>query len=167
MKQLHPIVEQVGGKVYTTSYEVARYFGKRHDNVVRDIEKLIKKRPELRDLNFEETFEIKQIGTVTRRLSYYRIDKDGFVLLVMGFTGDKALDFKIDYIHEFNRMERAIQESQLVGIHRFMQLATKYEYCKNVASDAGRTLQAWKGVKSPLLAKMHDIVEASQLKLDF
>lgn len=36
---------------------------------------------------------------------YYEMDKDFFTLLVMGFTGEKALKFKIDYINRFNQME--------------------------------------------------------------
>lgn len=167
MNQITPVVEQVDGKVWTTSYEVARYFGKQHFHVMRDIEKLIQKKPELRGSNFGLTFEIKQIGNTKRRTPYYLIDKDGFTLLAMGFTGDKALDFKIAYIQAFNRMERTIQEGQLIGIHRFLQVAAKFEHGKNVASDAGRTLQAWKGAKGPLLETMHAIADESQLKIDF
>lgn len=162
-----PVVEQIDGKVWTTSYEVARCFGKLHKNVIRDIESIVQKKPQLRGLNFELTFEIKQIGNTKRRTPYYLIDKDGFTLLAMGFSGDKALDFKIAYIQAFNRMEQTIQEGQLIGIHRFMQVAAKYEHGKNVASDAGRTLQAWKGAKGPLLETMHAIADESQLKIDF
>lgn len=167
MNLITPAVKQVDGKVYTTSYEVARYFDRLHKNVIRDIENLIQKRPELRGANFELTFEIKQIGNTKRRTPYYLIDKDGFTLLAMGFTGDKALDFKIAYIKAFNRMEQTIQEGQLIGIHRFMQVAAKFEHGKNIASDAGRTLQAWKGAKGPLLETMHAIADESQLKIDF
>ena len=167
MNEITPVVEQVDGKVWTTSYEGARYFGTQHFHVMRDIEKLIPKKPELRGSNFGLTFEIKQIGNTKRRTSYYLIDKDGFTLLAMGFTGDKALDFKIAYIQAFNRMEQVLQDSQLVGIHRFMQVAAKFEHGKNIASDAGRTLQAWKGAKGPLLETMHAIADESQLKIDF
>lgn len=167
MNQITPVVEQIDGKVWTTSYDVARCFGKLHKNVIRDIESIVQKKPQLRGLNFELTFEIKQIGNTKRRTPYYRIDKDGFTLLAMGFSGDKALDFKIDYIQAFNRMERTIQEGQLIGIHRFLQVAAKFEHGKNIASDAGRTLQAWKGAKGPLLKTMHAIADESQLKLDF
>lgn len=41
----------------------------------------------------------------------YIIDKDGFTLLAMGFTGKKALAFKIDYIKAFNRMEANLKEA--------------------------------------------------------
>ena len=167
MNQITPVVEQIDGKAWTTSYEVARCFGKLHKNVIRDIESIVQKKPQLRGLNFELTFEIKQIGNTKRRTPYYLIDKDGFTLLAMGFTGDKALDFKIDYIQAFNRMEQVLQDSQLVGIHRFMQVAAKFEHGKNIASDAGRTLQAWKGAKGPLLETMHAIADESQLKIDF
>lgn len=167
MNQITQFVEQVDCKVWTTSYEVARVFGKAHFNVMRDIRNILKRKPQLRGINFEVTFENKHIGNIAKKTPFYRIDKDGFTLLAFGFTGDKALDFKLAYIEAFNRMEQTIQEGQLIGIHRFMQVAAKYEHGKNVASDAGKTLQAWKGVKTPLEDQLKQIADNSQLKLPF
>jgi phage regulator Rha-like protein len=40
----------------------------------------------------------------------YRLTRDGFVFLTMGFTGAKAAQFKQWYIEEFNRMEAALRD---------------------------------------------------------
>lgn len=42
----------------------------------------------------------------------YYLTRDGFTLLAMGFTGKKALQFKIAYIEAFNKMERMLMEGK-------------------------------------------------------
>ncbi len=99
----------IEGRPVTSSLMVAEYFGKQHKNVVRDIEELIAKKPILRGLNFELTQEIKNIGATTRKVPFYwRMDRKGFAILAMGFTGAKALDFKCAFYDEFERMEREL-----------------------------------------------------------
>ena len=99
-----------GTRRMTTSYAIAEYFDKRHSQILRDIKNLVKKRPELSGSNFGLTFEIKQIGNTKRRTPYYLVDNDGFILLAMGFTGQKAMNFKFAYIQEFNRMEAELKK---------------------------------------------------------
>lgn len=99
----------VEGRPVTTSFIVAQYFEKQHKNVIRDIEELLAKKPALRGLNFELTQEIKQIGAATRSVPVYLIDRKGFSLLAMGFTGTKALDFKCAFYDQFERMEEALR----------------------------------------------------------
>lgn len=99
----------VEGRPVTTSFIVAQYFEKQHKNVIRDIEELLAKKPALRGLNFELTQEIKQIGAATRSVPVYLIDRKGFSLLAMGFTGAKALDFKCAFYDQFERMEEALR----------------------------------------------------------
>lgn len=98
----------IEGRPVTSSLMVAEYFGKQHKNVVRDIEELIAKKPILRGLNFELTQEIKNIGATTRKVPFYWMDRKGFAILAMGFTGAKALDFKCAFYDEFERMEREL-----------------------------------------------------------
>lgn len=71
----------------TTSLEVAEVFEKRHDHVLRDIENLKKDVPNFGQM-FEETYEPDIYGR-SRRVIY--MNRDGFTLLAMGFTGNKAL----------------------------------------------------------------------------
>lgn len=89
-----------GGEPRTTSLAVAKKFGKRHNNVLRAIEN-IDCSPEFSLRNFEQRDFIDERGKV--RLMF-NMTKDGFVFLVMGFTGKVAAEFKEDYINEFNRM---------------------------------------------------------------
>ena len=98
----------IEGRPVTSSLKVAEYFGKQHFNVLRDIENLIEKKPELRGLNFEVTQEIKKIGAVERKVPFYWMDRKGFCILAMGFTGAKALEFKCAFYDEFERMEKEL-----------------------------------------------------------
>lgn len=93
-------------QVVTTSLNVAKKFDKRHDNVLRDLENLKEG-----VLNFEEMFyEGVEMDAYNRPRKTYYMNRDGFTLLAMGFTGKKALDFKLDYIQAFNKMERELIE---------------------------------------------------------
>ena len=130
MKQLTPFITERDGIPVTTSRAVAEQFGKRHDNVIRSIEELLE---ELRALNFEGAkAENEQTNTALipsatsdfaaqnfllteytdaqgKPRSEYLLTRDGFTLLAMGFTGAKALTFKVAYINAFNRMEQLIK----------------------------------------------------------
>lgn len=91
---------------------VAYHFGKSHKNVLRDIAKLRGKCPEsFHRLNFEPMFIETQIGNgATRKDRAYLLTRDGFTLLVMGFTGANAVKWKIRYIEAFNALEAAVRE---------------------------------------------------------
>ncbi len=92
------------GKVVTTSQAVSECFHKLHKNVIQKIESLDCS-PEFTSANFSAHVENIKAGAVNRDSKYYEMTKDGFVFLVMGFTGKKAAAFKEAYIGEFNRME--------------------------------------------------------------
>ncbi|HAS8485791.1 TPA: Rha family transcriptional regulator [Vibrio vulnificus] len=105
-----PTLEIVNGKPMTTSLKVAEYFGKRHVNVVRAI-KNIDLDEDLHALNFERM----QITTKTnnggsRNDSVYYMNKEGFLFLVLGFTGKVAARFKSAFIREFHRMEQELNQ---------------------------------------------------------
>ena len=100
----------IEGRPVTSSRIVAEYFEKRHDAVIRDIRTLISKKPELNHLhNFVEMVETVDIGSgATREAKVFMMDRKGFSILAMGFTGAKALDFKCAFYDEFERMEQAL-----------------------------------------------------------
>ena len=89
----------------TSSLQVAETFDKRHDHIIRDIEKLQKDLP-----NFGEMLLPSNIpdGYGRSRKAYY-MNRDGFTLLAMGFTGKKALKFKLKYIEAFNQMDNELK----------------------------------------------------------
>lgn len=101
-----PVVFEREGKVFANSRDVATFFDKNHQHVMRDIRKLISLRPELNRSNFG-LVELPD-GKGELRPAY-DMDRDGFTLLAMGFTGEKALDFKLRYIAAFNAMEEALR----------------------------------------------------------
>jgi Rha family phage regulatory protein len=111
--QVAPTLAVVDGVPTTTSLDVAKFFGKRHGNVLRDIRDLIEQTPaEFHRLNFEEaSTEVEQPNGGKVTYPMYRLTRDGFTLLAMGFTGKKALAFKVAYIAAFNKMETALRES--------------------------------------------------------
>lgn len=102
------LVEVRDGAARASSLVVAEKFRKRHDHVMRTIRELLNSKPDLSP-NFGEMIHQAQIGKGGRRSArHYDMDRKGFMLLVMGFTGPKALDWKIAFIDAFDRMEAAL-----------------------------------------------------------
>ncbi|MGN8091629.1 Rha family transcriptional regulator [Methylobacterium sp. 22177] len=90
---------------------IAERFEKRHSDVLRSVDLLIQRRPKLALRNFAEgSYTTPLTGRQLHRC--YLVDRDGFALLVMGFTGDAALAWKLDYLEAFNRMEAMIWSRQ-------------------------------------------------------
>jgi Rha family phage regulatory protein len=91
------------------SRKIAEAFEKQHYNVLRDIERLIAPdsglSSEFTALNFEFS---KYVDPTGRKLPCYHLTRDGFTMLVMGYTGEKAMRFKEQYIKLFNEMEQQI-----------------------------------------------------------
>ena len=96
----------------TDSLTVAEMFGKEHSKVVRTIENIIGGLPKNGDtpnLFMKTWYKHPQNG---ERYSKYLMNRDGFSLLVMGFTGPKALEWKLKYISAFNAMEKVVTEKK-------------------------------------------------------
>lgn len=93
-----------------SSRDIAFNFNKRHDNVVRAIENIIEGMSKIEEppLLFRRSFYIDEQNG--QRYPMYLMNRDGFALLVMGFTGEKALEWKLQYINAFNAMEKLLKE---------------------------------------------------------
>jgi len=131
MNELKLIKKEYGifdkkGEFFADSKHVAKRFGKRHDNVLRDIENLINDLQNIENddshfdttkdkghLNFEVTFTKNKSGRIDKS---YNITRDGFALLVMGFTGKDALKFKLEYINKFNEYESLYKSRRKLGM---------------------------------------------------
>lgn len=111
MPDIQVSVSIVEGRPATTSLAIAECFGKRHCDVMRDIQKLIEDCPEdFRQRNFALTFrEVPGPNGAVRKEPYYTVFFDGFMLLVMGYTGKKALTMKLAYIGAFNAMREKLE----------------------------------------------------------
>lgn len=102
MKNLVSIIDN---QVVTDSLKVAECFEKRHCDVVRRLESL--ETPG--NFNQRNFALVKYKDKKGEQRPFYNITKDGFVLLAMGFTGQKALEFKLAYITAFNAMESKLK----------------------------------------------------------
>lgn len=94
-------------QVVTSSLVVAETFEKTHNHVLRDIDALKGVVQNWTDLFYEDSYVHPQ-NKQTYRMYY--MNRDGFTLLAMGFTGKKALQFKIAYINQFNKMEEQLKQ---------------------------------------------------------
>ncbi|MDW0618660.1 Rha family transcriptional regulator, partial [Mannheimia haemolytica] len=88
----------------TNTLKVAEYFEKRHDNILRRLETL-ECSAEFSLLNFKESYYFNEQN---KKQPMYLMTQDGFTLLLMGFTGKKAMQFKESYISVFNAMRKQI-----------------------------------------------------------
>ena len=102
--------EVVGDQTCTTSLDIASVFKKRHDNIIAQIESL--PNDDFRRLNFKASSKPRQNGLFVKDTKFYLITKDGFCLFLMGFTGEKAYKFKVEFINAFNKMEAMIKLSR-------------------------------------------------------
>lgn len=127
----------IEGRPVTSSRIVADYFGKIHKNVMRDIAALIEKMPALRGLNFELTEEEQKIGAATRKAPFYYMDRKGFCILAMGFTGAKALEFKCAFYDEFERMENELRNQQAPALPA-PSVTLSHEQRKQVMLEVGK-----------------------------
>ena len=132
---MNELVIMINKQAVTSSLQVAENFDKEHRNVLRDVEALKK------DVhNFEQMFfESSEPDSYGRDRKTYLMNRDGFTLLAMGFTGSKALQFKLKYIEAFNEMEKQINKpmSQLELMQ--MQISQLVEQEKRLTGIESRT----------------------------
>lgn len=156
----HPQVTIENGRAVTTSMAVALYFKKLHKNVIQKIESLDCS-PEFNRLNFKPVDYTDAKG---EKRPAYQITKDGFVFLVMGFTGKKAAAFKEAYIAEFNRMEATLHDRAIPAPSE-PSPAERDAYNVQCLMQHYRVfLEAWtqqiepalKKLESPLVGRLHD-----------
>ena len=100
-------LENKNGVAVVSSRVVAQDFSKRHKNVLESIDNIIK---ELSTAEKSALFIESQYKASNGKMNKeYLLTRDGFSLLVMGFTGKEALQWKLQYIEAFNKMEEQIK----------------------------------------------------------
>ena len=106
------LVTSYNGVLVADSLEVADRFGKRHTHVLRSIDDLINQLESQSTQNWADYFipdDYQDNKNRTQRR--FKVTRDGFSLLVMGFTGPAALHWKLLYIEAFNKMEQALRSN--------------------------------------------------------
>lgn len=140
------VIKSKLGNPMTTSQLVADKFGKRHVEVLDAIRNLTKAQnstfvdnqldteilTKLNDMFFLKSKRIKMpVGDGYKESPIIYMTRDGFSLLVMGFTGKDAMKFKLEFIEAFNKMERIINAPlALSPAEMFLQIAQQ-----NVANE--------------------------------
>lgn len=103
------------GNAVTSSLLIAEKFEKRHSDVLRSIDNLISVNAKLRS----HCVLISYIDTQGKQRPMYILDRDGFTFVTMGFTGEKACNFKWEFIEQFNNMEEIIRTHMLSQLPDF------------------------------------------------
>ena len=144
------LVQTRNSKPVTTSLKIAEVFEKMHKNVIQDIETLAI--PEdFGRLNFQPTNYTDKQGKMKKA---YEVTRNGFTLLAMGYTGEKAMKFKIAYINAFDAMENALTQQRISREKKYFNhkgelYAKKHEKETNIKSiyswfyntEQGKTLE--------------------------
>jgi anti-repressor protein len=99
------VFKSAKGNPVTTSLLVAKKFEKNHKDVIRAIKNLIQSAQNCAHFFYPTTYK----DSMGRLQEMYIMNRDGFTLLVMGFTGPEALQFKLDFIVAFNEMEKQLK----------------------------------------------------------
>lgn len=150
------------GKPVTTSLKVAEAFGKNHKDVLRAIQR-IECSKDFIERNFAPSEYTDPRG---RKLPMFNMTKDGFVFLVMGFTGRQAAKFKEAYIEAFNWMYDLITQQGLTLMQRYNLLTLKFNNEKLGASCAGSCLRKWQDTKPLIMGEMGLLEQQIQPMLD-
>lgn len=104
------ILSTQNGEPVASSRQIAESFGKEHRNVMRDIENLMTAgvlKNEQTPMFYKTEYTHEQNG---QTYPMYLMNRDGFTLLAMGFTGKAALEWKLKYIQAFNAMEKQLAQ---------------------------------------------------------
>lgn len=110
------ILSTQNGEPVASSRQIAESFGKEHKTVLRSIEELAAQNCAAKSMFYETTFENRG-----KQYPMYLMNRDGFSLLVMGFTGKAALEWKLKYIQAFNEMEKKLSTPQMPKLSKEMQ----------------------------------------------
>lgn len=159
------------GKILASSREVAEKFGKRNPDVNRAIGNLIVQNCTVKDMFIISSYTSSR----GREEIEYLMDRDGFSLLVMGFNGKKALEWKLKYIEAFNSMEKMLrelsepQDSYLIEdpAARARRWAEEYEEKQRIEHENVKLLEVNDQLQTENdemrpKAKFHDDIQASE-----
>lgn len=145
------ILSTQNGEPVASSRQIAENFEKRHDHVMRDIDTFKKDVP-----NFGEMFfETETPDSYGRPQRTYLMNRDGFSLLVMGFTGKAALEWKLKYIQAFNEMEKKLTQPQ-IQVGNSLQALNLLVKSLNEQQDAMNRLQVNVDAQSAAIEKLEE-----------
>jgi Rha family phage regulatory protein len=110
------ILSTQNGEPVASSRQIAESFGKEHKHVLAAIRQILVDENSATKFFHETSFEYRG-----KKFPEYLMNRDGFSLLVMGFTGKAALEWKLKYIAAFNEMEKKLATPQMPRLSKEMQ----------------------------------------------
>lgn len=159
------MVMAIQGKAFTTSQKIADYFGKSHKNVLRKIRQTINECPDdFARLNYEPADFIDKNGETQ---PMYKLTKDGYMLVVMGFTGAAAMLIKVKYIQAFNWMTGQLTRWHEMGEQAQHRHALKVAKSEVKARIGSKMMNSRKREKKLLAMEFDQILSLTQPKLIF
>lgn len=157
------------GRILASSLEVAEKFGKSHNHVIRDIEDIISK-SDCPNLDSEMFVESTYQNSRGKTYKCYLMNRDGFSLLAMGFTGKEALQWKLKYIDAFNKMEETLKSGDYLSEEEKLKLQLFSKDPLEVASAHNRLVELEVDkATAPLIpkAEFHDAVSVAENCINF
>ncbi|HGW3767792.1 TPA: Rha family transcriptional regulator [Enterobacter cloacae] len=157
------MVQAKNGEVVTTSRKVATYFGKRHGDVLRKIEQVKADcSSEFSQRNFASANYIDEQGKIR---PMYSLTKDGWIMVVMGFTGKAAAAIKESYISAFNWMSEQLSRRLVMGEAMQHRYAIKETRSKLKGTIGSRLMNERKKEKRTLKLEHEHIMQVTQPEL--
>jgi Rha family phage regulatory protein len=159
----NPVVHADGMRVYATTLDIAAFFQKQHKNVLANVREIEALQPDFYRLNFQP---VSYKGRNGEDRPAFEVTKAGFSLAVSGFTGAKALEFRVRYIQRFEEMEAALQaapdgvrrygcaEDLLADPHTLLKLAAGYAEKIQTLSNENERLEVQLSVIEPKAAAL-------------
>lgn len=156
MNEMINLVTNENGKAMTTSLKIAEVFGKDHSKVLRSI------REKLSLFNEANFGLVEYTDNKGESRPMYLLDRDFTTFLIMGFTGKKADQFKLDYISAFNQMEQIIKEAE-AGLTARDRAILNVVNAKNEIERANAFIELENVITTPLL----ETIEEQKPKADY
>lgn len=163
-------IQNQEGQLVVSSRQVAEHFEKQHKHVLEKIDNVLKELgPAEKSARYFIPSEYEDLKGEMRK--EYLMTRDGFTLLAMGFTGSKALEWKLKYIEAFNKMEEQIKNNQLIAnnlspeLQVLINLELKQKQLETVVTENQKEIQnmrdvikldttSWRKDTSDLINKM-------------
>lgn len=158
--------DETEGEATTTSVAVAQVFEKLHKDVLKDIRNLLKNQ----QVEARRIFAPGQYKDANGQMRpMYTMTRDGFDLLVMGFTGEKALAYKLAYIDCFKQVSRIAMDASRSAAMRTIKEAHALELDR-AKEDRGAlidTICAWQERAHVAEAQNVRLLKSSEVVHDF
>ena len=156
------LVEIDNNSIITSSITVAEHFEKEHRHILDNIRQILAAENSAARFFTETTFENRG-----KEYPMYLMNRDGFSLLAMGFTGAKALEWKIKYIEAFNDMEKILTKQLLAQPkEKIKELRRKLEWNRNARSNADERYNEAQNELSQQLNKYNNLVDMYNHNMD-